>query len=154
MQIYAGADTRDDSVLFAPLYPSASWMTIIRRAWFAGRIVDYAATLGMANMSAVAITGHSRNGKQSLLAAAIDPRITAVVGSSPGTPITAPVRFSSAQFAGETVDVETPARGWWVPSLPSYLGRASHRNNNHNRKGTKKKGKEKRKMFDLKKRRG
>ena len=42
----------------------------------------------------IAITGHSRNGKQSIVAAAFDERITAVVGSSPGTPIAAPVRFS------------------------------------------------------------
>ena len=36
------------------------------------------------NPGQVAISGHSRNGKQSLLAAAFDPRISAVVGSSPG----------------------------------------------------------------------
>lgn len=42
----------------------------------------------------IAITGHSRNGKQSLIAAAFDERISVVVGSSPGTPVSAPVRFS------------------------------------------------------------
>lgn len=35
----------------------------------------------------VCITGHSRNGKQSLITAAFDERFTAVVGSSPGTPV-------------------------------------------------------------------
>jgi pimeloyl-ACP methyl ester carboxylesterase len=71
----------------------------------------------------VAITGHSRNGKQSLIAAAFDERISAVVGSSPGAPVSAPVRFSSPDFNGETTKYVSDNRDWWLPSLHSYLGR-------------------------------
>ena len=77
----------------------------------------------------MSITGHSRNGKQSLIAAAFDDRITSVVGSSPGTPVAAPVRFSSPDFNGETVDSVSSKRDWWLPSLKTYFvrGRASQR---------------------------
>lgn len=71
----------------------------------------------------ISITGHSRNGKQSLVAAAFDDRIAAVVGSSPGTPVAAPVRFSSPDFNGETVEFVRPSRDWWLPSMASYYGR-------------------------------
>lgn len=71
----------------------------------------------------MAITGHSRNGKQSIIAAAFDERITAVVGSSPGTPISAPIRFSSPDFNGETVNFVSPSRDWWLPSVKEYFGR-------------------------------
>ena len=49
----------------------------------------------------VAVTGHSRNGKQSLVFAAFDDRVTAVVGSSPGAPIASPFRFTTSNFYGE-----------------------------------------------------
>ena len=67
---------------------------IVARAFVASTVLDYllsprlAADLGPAvpplAPGQVAISGHSRNGKQSLLAAAFDARISAVVGSSPG----------------------------------------------------------------------
>ena len=63
----------------------------------------------------IAITGHSRNGKQSLIAAAFDERISVVVGSSPGTPVSAPVRFSSPDFNGETTKFVSDHRDWWLP---------------------------------------
>ena len=46
-----------------------------------------------------------------------------MVGSSPGTPVSAPVRFSSPDFNGETTTYVTPHRDWWLPSLRSYFGR-------------------------------
>ena len=107
-------------------------MKIYRRAWLGSRALDYMLTRSDVNPSIVrphrlnweqgsclrcshnlhlhspvcqqvSITGHSRNGKQSLIAAAFDERITAVVGSSPGMPIASPIRFSSPQYQGETL---------------------------------------------------
>lgn len=120
---YPGADTRDATKQFADAYPAASWMLLMRRAWLGSRALDFVLTLPEVSKSQIAITGHSRNGKQSFIAAAFDERITAVVGSSPGTPIAAPVRFSSPQFQGETLRFVTPERGWWLQSLATYLGR-------------------------------
>ena len=73
--------------------------------------------------SRVSITGHSRNGKQSLVAAAFDERITDVVGSSSGTPVAAPIRFSSPDFDEETTNYDTTKRDWFLESLKGYFGR-------------------------------
>jgi hypothetical protein len=133
MVLYPGADTRDASGAFRAAYPEASMRKIMARAFVASRTLDallvkdgsavLGAKLPAIDASRVTITGHSRNGKQSLIAAAFDERITAVVGSSPGTPVSAPVRFSSPDFNGETTKYVTDARDWWLPSLHSYLGR-------------------------------
>jgi len=125
--IYPGADTRDATGGFAAMYPGASWMLIMRRAWLASRVLDFLLAEGAGgprvDPARTAITGHSRNGKQALVAAAFDERFQAVVGSSPGAPIASPALFSSAQYYGETVRYVSAARGWWVPSLADYYGR-------------------------------
>src|SRR5690606_32638553 len=56
------------------------------------------------NKDQIAITGHSRNGKQSLWAAAFDERISAVVSSSSSTGGDMPWRYGDPQFASETLD--------------------------------------------------
>ena len=99
--VYPGADTRDVAPAFQRAYRSsenASMALIVARAFVASRALDYAlsprfVTDLVADGGApplapgqVAITGHSRNGKQSLLAAAFDERIAAVVGSSRAPP--------------------------------------------------------------------
>lgn len=126
---YAGADTRDSSSDFRKAYPGATFRKILARAFVASRVLDFllsdpaipGVTIPKINASRVAITGHSRNGKQSLIAAAFDERITAVVGSSPGTPVSAPIRFSSPDFNGETVNFVSPGRDWWLPSVKEYV---------------------------------
>ena len=123
--IYPGSDTRDATEGFAEMYPEASWMLIMRRAWLASRVLDFLLSEYGPGVDPerTSITGHSRNGKQSLIAAAFDERFAAVVGSSPGAPIASPALFSSAQYYGETVKFVKAKRGWWVPSLADYYGR-------------------------------
>jgi hypothetical protein len=100
--VYPGADQGTDAApLFQQAFPEATMALILARAFVASRTLDYILTLPEVNADQVAITGHSRNGKQSLIAAAFDERITAVVGSSPGAPISSPYRFGSANFYGE-----------------------------------------------------
>ena len=137
MVLYPGADVRDASGQFRAAFPTATFRKILARAFVASKVLDFmladggrrpAAVQGMAPLpdvdgGRIAITGHSRNGKQSIVAAAFDERITAVVGSSPGTPIAAPVRFSSPDFNGETTTFVTPHRDWWLPSLHGYFGK-------------------------------
>ena len=70
-------------------YPKATWTEISTKAWLASRAIDY--LLNPANgysvvKEQIAIIGHSRYGKQSLIAAAFDERITSVVAVSPGSP--------------------------------------------------------------------
>ena len=134
--LYPGGDTRDVSDDFRAAYPAATFRKILARAFVASRVVDFLCskeyarlggggglTLPRIDRKRISISGHSRNGKQSLVAAAFDDRFAAVVGSSPGTPIAAPVRFSSPDFNGETLNYVSDARDWWLPSLHSYFGR-------------------------------
>jgi len=120
--------------------PEATFQLIARRAYLAGRIVDWlyqvdkerietlsqsvlspAAATRRLNTSSIGITGHSRNGKQSLLAAAWDERITAVADSSSGVPGFSSYRFSSGNTFSETPSSSWPGP-WWLPSLRDMAG--------------------------------
>jgi hypothetical protein len=93
---YPGADSNDQTDAFRLTYPEATWGMIRRRAWLGSRALDYVLSQPFAHREQVAITGHSRNGKQSLIAAAYDQRITAVADSSSGSPAGSPYRLTSA----------------------------------------------------------
>jgi cephalosporin-C deacetylase-like acetyl esterase len=122
--IYPGADTDDQTHVFKEAYPECDWSLITRRAWLGSRALDYMLTLGEADPAKIAITGHSRNGKQSLVAAAFDERITAVVGSSPGVGGTNPFRFASEPAFAESVEFMTRQfPEWFHPRLRFFTGR-------------------------------
>lgn len=131
--VYPGADTRDAAPAFQRAYRTeASMALIVARAFVASRALDYVLSPRFAAdfdgaapplaAGQVCITGHSRNGKQSLLAAAFDGRITAVVGSSPGAPIASPYHLSSHNFYGEGPDAGV-AGNWWLESITQYTER-------------------------------
>ena len=90
--VYDATDPRfgatDDSDKFIDVYPDYDFACIARWSWAAMRAVDYLCTLPEVDANKIGITGHSRNGKQALLAAAFDERIGAVVGSSGTRPAT------------------------------------------------------------------
>jgi dienelactone hydrolase len=105
-------------------YPAATWTEIICKAWIAGRCLDYLLKEKNGYRIAkkqVGIIGFSRYGKQSLIAAALDERITSVVARSPGSPGSTPYRFSSRNTFAEAPS-DFPGL-WFLPSLRSYLGR-------------------------------
>ena len=130
--VYPGSDVRDVAPLFQRAYPKATMMLIVARAFVASKTLEIffnppqhdhfsssALQLPTINKNQICITGHSRNGKQSLLAAAIDERFTSVVGSSPGAPIASPYHLSSHNFYGEGPDAGQ-AGHWWLNSTLSY----------------------------------
>ena len=127
--VYPGSDAQDIAPAFQQAYcqvqglcGGGAWGLIAARAWVASRTLDYVlAQVPEGDASQVCISGHSRNGKQSLVAAALDSRIAAVVGSSPGSPIASPFRFSSAQFYGE--DAFITRANWWCDLPRQYVGR-------------------------------
>lgn len=145
--VYPGADSNDQTDVFRYAYPNATWGLIARRAYLGMRALDYAlAHLPQIDPSAVGVTGHSRNGKQSLIFAAWDSRITAVIDSSSGAPAMSPYRFTSAYTQSESPYGPWPAppQGfcncscprdtndprpkdprccWWLPSVVDYEGR-------------------------------
>ena len=121
--VYAAADIKDDTEAYQALYPEYDWSALMRRAWGASRVVDYLLTRKEVNAKQIALTGHSRNGKQSLWAAAFDDRIAAVISSSAGTGGVAPWRYGDPQYASETLDLVTAWNGhWFHPRLRFFFG--------------------------------
>lgn len=121
--VYAAADTWDDTQSYQAIYPEYDFSMLMRRAWGASRVVDYLYTRPEINKEQIAITGHSRNGKQSLWAAAFDERFAAVVPSSAGTGGEAPWRFGDPQYASETLDLVTAYNvHWFHPRLRFFFG--------------------------------
>lgn len=122
--VYAAADDKDDTQAYQSLYPDYDFSMLMRRAWGASRVVDYLFTRPEVNKKQIAITGHSRNGKQSLWAAAFDERIAAVISSSSSTGGDAPWRYGDPQYASETLDYVTALNGhWFHPRLRFFFGR-------------------------------
>ena len=129
--VYPAADSRDAAPDFQRAYGlNATSMALIHaRAFVASRVLDYVLgpTFGdgfptpapTVNASAVCISGHSRNGKQSVIAAAFDERFTAVVGSSPGAPVSTPWQFGSHNFYGEVPSASLPS-AWWIASTALF----------------------------------
>ncbi len=122
--VYAGADDKDDTKNYASVFPGYSFSKLMIRAWAAGRAVDYLYKLPQVDKSRIGITGHSRNGKQSLLAGAFDERITAVVSSSGGTGGENPFRYTDDPFDNESIDdITTNFPDWFHPNLRLFIGK-------------------------------
>jgi dienelactone hydrolase len=129
--IYDATDPRfgatDDSDRFIDVYPDFDFACIARWAWTAMRAVDYLCTVPEVDPNRIGITGHSRNGKQALLAAAFDERIGAVVGSSGTTGECLPWRYCTLDYWG-TGSIESITGGphnthWFHPRLRYFAGR-------------------------------
>jgi dienelactone hydrolase len=117
----------DDSDKFIDVYPDYDFACIARWAWAGMRTVDYLYTLPEVDKKKIGITGHSRNGKQAVLAAAFDERIGAVVGSSGTTGECLPWRYTTDIFWG-TGSIESITGGphnthWFHPRLRFFAGR-------------------------------
>jgi dienelactone hydrolase len=124
--VYAGADSRDDTGPWVDIWPQYDWTKLTRRAWAASRCIDYLHQLPVVDTNRIALTGHSRNGKLALIAAAIDWRVNAVISSSSGAGGACSYRlFSEAEF-GEGIELITRAfPDWFHPRLRFFAGRES-----------------------------
>jgi dienelactone hydrolase len=122
--LYAGNDSRDDTDDWDELYyPEYDFSLLMRRAWAAHRAVDYLYTRPEVDKDKIGITGHSRNGKQAILAAAFDQRITACIPSSAGTGGEIPFRYSRERYTIETIKVLTgQTTSWFHPRLRFFSG--------------------------------
>jgi len=122
--IYAGADSKDDTFYYRKIFPEYDFTVLARRAWGAMRCVDYLYTLSIVDKDKIALTGHSRNGKQSLIAAAFDSRIRAVIPSSPGSGGETPARYDRDNFyAGDMALHARLRRSWFHPRWRFFVGR-------------------------------
>jgi dienelactone hydrolase len=122
--IYAGADSKDDTEKYAEIWAGRYDFTrLMRRAWGASRAIDYLMMLPEVDEDKIALTGHSRNGKTSLMAAAFDERITACIPSSGGTGAEVPWRYTSHNYDIEDIALLASARPSWLhPRLRFFIG--------------------------------
>lgn len=131
------------------MFPNATFQLIARRSYLTSLCIDFLLAACPASSSppppppppkqphrssvseasscavdakSISMTGHSRNGKQTLIAAALDERITAVMDSSSGVPAMSTYRFSSAHSFCETPQSAWPGP-WWLPSVRQWAGR-------------------------------
>jgi dienelactone hydrolase len=126
--IYFAADpiygNDDDSDKFIELYPEYDFSCLGRWAWAGMRAIDYLYTLPEVDKQKIGLTGHSRNGKQALLAAAFDERIGAVIPSSGNTGECDPWRYTTDMFANESLQLLQGAQPhWFHPRLRFFAGR-------------------------------
>ncbi|HOH31702.1 MAG TPA: hypothetical protein PLC40_18645, partial [Candidatus Hydrogenedentes bacterium] len=122
--VYAGADTRDDTDSFGEAWPEYDWSRLMRRGWAAGRCLDYLATIPEADISKNVLTGHSRNGKTSLMGAAVDERIAVVISSSSGVGGCIPSRYGGeSQFTEGIEFITRNFPEWFHPRWRFFAGR-------------------------------
>jgi len=122
--VYAGADVQDDTPALSALWPDSDASLLTRRAWAGSRCVDHLLTLPEVNAAQIAIAGHSRNGKQSLIAGAFDERIAAVISSSSGAGGSIPARLGSERHFAEDIEMGTRRYPqWYHPRLRFFAGR-------------------------------
>jgi dienelactone hydrolase len=126
--IYFAADpiygNTDDSDAFIDIYPEYDFSCLARWAWAGSRAVDYLVTLPEVDKKKIGLTGHSRNGKQALVAAAFDERIGAVVLSSGNTGECDPWRYTTDMFVNESIELLTGGQPhWFHPRLRFFAGR-------------------------------
>ncbi len=122
--VYAGADSNDDTAAWIDLWPQHDWTKLARRAWAASRCIDHLVTRPDVDRARIALTGHSRNGKTSIIGAAFDERISAVISSSSGAGGACSFRFFSEREAAEGIEFISRSFPDWVhPRLRFFAGR-------------------------------
>ena len=106
---------------FYPAYPGYDWGILGGWAWGASRVADYLETDPAIDKTKLIITGASRNGKSSLIAAAFDERLM-------GAPVvTGGGGMGAYRFAGprgsETLDImQKKYPNWFSPNLHEFWG--------------------------------
>lgn len=121
---YAGNDAMDDAAALTAVYPEYDFALLPRRAWAAALVVDYLYTLPQVNKQQIAIFGYSRDGKMATMAAAFDPRITALIAGSTGVGGVLPWRMAGEVGVGEGTEATTRAfPTWFAPQLRFFTGR-------------------------------
>ncbi|MGP8198784.1 MAG: glycosyl hydrolase family 28 protein [Limisphaerales bacterium] len=106
---------------FFPAYPGYDWGILAAWAWGASRIADYLETDPAIDNRTLIITGWSRNGKSSMIAAAFDQRLLGAPAVTGGGGIGA-YRFAGPRKS-ETLDImQKKYPNWFSPHLHEFWG--------------------------------
>ncbi|HVX83514.1 MAG TPA: alpha/beta fold hydrolase [Phycisphaerae bacterium] len=122
---YDGDDFHDDSKQMVTLYPDCrDTGALALRAWAASTALDYVLTLPQVNKNQVAEYGYSRDGKQALIATALDTRFAALVAGSPGVGGLLAFRNAGERNQAESIQSTTLMfPDWFNPRLRFFVGR-------------------------------
>jgi hypothetical protein len=116
-------EAEDGTRCFQLAYPGATFQLLARRAFLASLVLDYVAgALPFADAARVGLTGHSRNGKAALMAAALDARFAAVADSSSGANGAYSYRYGGGEAQSERPASPWPGP-WFLPALRAFDGR-------------------------------
>jgi len=117
---------RKDAFRAKDIYTEYDCNQLVWWAYAASRCVDYLHGLDEVDPHHIAVMGHSRGGKMSLIAAALDERIAAAIASHPGagSGLVAPWRYLGEKFGGETLESSTRSYPYWNhPRMRFFIGR-------------------------------
>ncbi|WP_331079604.1 acetylxylan esterase [Daejeonella sp.] len=123
--VYAASDAKDDTEKYSEIWAGQYDFTrLMRRAFGTFRAIDYLHSLPIVDKDKIALSGHSRNGKLALMAAAFDERIKAVIPSSGGSGAEVPWRYATQQYDVEDIALLSAAQPSWLhPRLRFFIGR-------------------------------
>ena len=103
------------------VYPGQTFGALSAWAWGYHRCVDLLHELPFIDPNRIAVTGHSRGGKTTLLAGATDERITLINDNASCAGGSAAFRYVGN--GGETLDIINVFPSWFGSGLQPYLGR-------------------------------
>ncbi len=109
-----------------PLYPEYDWAALTVWGWGHGVVLDALDQLGVADMSKVIATGHSRGGKAALCAGIYDERVTITAPNSSGTGGTGSLRYFEEGQKPQTIGHHIGRNEHWFH--PRYFKFADHEN--------------------------
>jgi len=127
--VYSGQDTESDSTNaitnnYKNVWPGYTFGDIMRRAFGANCVAIWLSTLSNVNKDQIMVTGHSRYGKQALLAAAMSDYIKGSAPNAGGTYGENPIRYTTNKYNTETTNSMTN-KDWPTYNLRYFVGRES-----------------------------
>jgi hypothetical protein len=114
-------DKNDRSQGVYPLYPGYDWGALAAWSWGFSRVIDYVSTREDVDRAKIIVTGHSRGGKATLLAGALDERValTAPNGSGAGGGGCFRVHYPLTETL-QAIDTRFPY--WFAPQFAQFIG--------------------------------
>ena len=103
------------------VYPGQTFGALSAWAWGCHRCVDLLYELSFIDTERIAVTGHSRGGKTTLVAGATDERITLVNDNASCAGGSAAFRYVGD--GGETLNIANVFPSWFGPGFQSYVDR-------------------------------
>ncbi|HEX2971675.1 MAG TPA: hypothetical protein VHP11_05050, partial [Tepidisphaeraceae bacterium] len=116
------SDSKDRTQGVYPVYPQYDWGALSAWAWGYHRVIDYLVTQDYIDPARIAVTGHSRGGKATLLAGATDERIALTVPNNSGCGGAGCYRLQ-AEKSERIDDILKNFPYWFSPRFGQFIGK-------------------------------